>query len=105
LRGISDEPFLDVEAADDGGFALGLNLGELHGVLGVFLFVELNGFSFLVHVASFRWWWMMGEVRQQSRQKAVRCWTVGNRFDTSKSPLAFDGNLPGRPDAELADGS
>jgi hypothetical protein len=49
LRGISDEPFLDVEAADDGGFALGLNLGELHGVLGVFLFLELNGFGFLFH--------------------------------------------------------
>jgi len=54
LRGISDKPFLDVEAADDGGFALGLNLGELHGVLGVFLFLELNGFGFLVHNAAFR---------------------------------------------------
>jgi hypothetical protein len=49
LGGISDEPFLYVKAADDGGFALGLNLGELNGVLGVFLFLELHGFGFLFH--------------------------------------------------------
>jgi len=49
VGGISDEPFLDVKAADDGGFALGLNLGELHGVLGIFLFLKLNGFGFLFH--------------------------------------------------------
>jgi hypothetical protein len=49
VGGITGEPFLDVEAADDGGLALGLNLGEFHGVLGVFLFLELNGFGFLFH--------------------------------------------------------
>ena len=49
VGGIAGKPFLDVEAADDGGLALGLNLGELHGVLGVFLFLELNGFGFLFH--------------------------------------------------------
>ena len=47
--GIPDVPFLNVEAADDGGFALDLNLGELHGVLRVFLFLELNGFGFVFH--------------------------------------------------------
>ena len=46
---IPDVPFLNVETADDGGFALDLNLGELHRVLGVFLFLELNGFGFLFH--------------------------------------------------------
>ena len=56
LRGIADEPLLDVKAADDGGLALALHLGELHGVLGVFLFLELNGFGFLVHVLAFRCW-------------------------------------------------
>jgi hypothetical protein len=49
VGGIAGEPFLDVEAADDGGFALGLDLGEFHGVLGVFLLLELNGFGFLFH--------------------------------------------------------
>jgi hypothetical protein len=56
VGGISDEPFLDVKAADDGGFALGLNLGELHGVLGVFLFLELNDLGLLFHNAAFRCW-------------------------------------------------
>ena len=49
VGGIADKPFLEVEAADDGGFALALHLGELHGVLGVFLFLKLNGFGFLFH--------------------------------------------------------
>ena len=47
VGGISDEPFLDVKAADDGGFPLGLNFGEFHGVVGVLLFLELSGFGFL----------------------------------------------------------
>jgi len=46
--GIPHEP-LNVETADDWGFALDLNLGELLGVPGVFLFLELNGFGFLFH--------------------------------------------------------
>ena len=37
----------DLEAADDGGLALALHLGELHGVLGVFLFLKLNCFGFV----------------------------------------------------------
>ena len=49
VGGIAGKPFLDVETADDGGFALGLDLGEFHGVLGVFLLLELNGFGFLFH--------------------------------------------------------
>jgi hypothetical protein len=36
VGGISDKPFLDVKAADDGGFAMDLDLLELDGVLGVF---------------------------------------------------------------------
>jgi hypothetical protein len=47
--GLAHKPFLDVEAADNGSFALGLNLSEFHGVLGVFFFFELNGFRFLFH--------------------------------------------------------
>jgi hypothetical protein len=38
--GIPGEPFLNVEGADDGGLALGLDLGELDGVLGVLLFLS-----------------------------------------------------------------
>src|SRR5216684_2694593 len=45
---------LNVKAADDGRFTWRLHLGELHGVLGVLFFFELNGFGFLVHVDAFR---------------------------------------------------
>ena len=67
----------DVKAADDGGLALALHLGELHGVLGVFLFLELNGFDFLFHNAAFRRWLMVAEYPPQSRQNILTWWTVG----------------------------
>jgi hypothetical protein len=41
---------------------LGLDLGELHGVLGVFLFLELHCFRFLFHNAAFRRSLMVAEV-------------------------------------------
>jgi hypothetical protein len=43
---------------------LGLNLGELHGVLGVFLFLELNYFRFLFHNAAFRVYRLLMVVRE-----------------------------------------
>ena len=48
-----------------GGLALGLDLGELDGVLGVLLFFELNGFRFLFHGFAFRWLLMVDD-----------CWSV-----------------------------
>jgi hypothetical protein len=56
---------------------LGLDLGELHGVLGVFLFLELNGFGFLVHNAAFRRWLMVAQCPLQSRQNILNWRTVG----------------------------
>jgi len=59
------------------GRALGLNLGELHGVLGVFLFLKLNGFGFLFHNVTFRRWVMVADYPPQSRPNILNWWTFG----------------------------
>jgi hypothetical protein len=56
---------------------LGLNLGELHGVLGVFLFLKLNGFGFLFHNSAFRRWLMVAEYPPQSRPNILNWRAVG----------------------------
>ena len=47
--GITYEPLLHVERANNRGFTLGLHLGEFHGILCVLLFLELDDFGFLSH--------------------------------------------------------
>ena len=49
VLGRAGEPLLDVERAHDGGLALGLDLGEFYGVLGVLFASEEDGFGFFRH--------------------------------------------------------
>jgi hypothetical protein len=56
---------------------LALHLCELHGVLGIFLFLELNCFGFLFHNSAFRRWLMVAEYPPQSRPNSLNWWTVG----------------------------